>query len=195
VGGFYANVVVRSDDVNGIIQAIRMNGGSAAVAADGRHVVVADEKLDAQDEEWLGRLSAQLCAATGRPALGVLIHDDSLVLMALAQPGVTVHRYNSCPAYFTGEGSECPVGGDAAVFAEAFGVPSNADALGPVLNACMAETPEDDDFEYTFESDRHKAIAELLEVPAWSVWFSYAGLKESPPDDFDPSLVRHYGAF
>ena len=195
MGGFYANVVVLTDDVDSVLAELRANGGGAAVAASGRHVVVADEKLDAQDEEWLGSLSAQLSTSIRCPALGVLVHDDSLILMALARPGAAIHRYHSCPAYFTGEGSECPVGGDAALFAEAFDVAASADALDPVLNACMAETPESEDFEYTFESDRHRAIAELLQLPAWSVWFSYAGLDDSPPDEFDRSLIRHYGAF
>ena len=187
MGGFYANVVVETAEVDRVLGAVRTNGLPAAVATDGRFVVVADERLDLQDEDWLHSLTEQISASTGKPALGALVHDDSVLLLSLAAPGAPAHRYHSRPAYFDDAMSETPVGGDAEVFAAAF--PSaSIGGLDHILNA------GDEDDAYLFASDRHRAIAQALALPSWSVWFSYEGLERYPPEGFDRSFLRRFGS-
>jgi len=189
MGGFYANVVVETNDVEAVFKVVRASRLSAAVATDGRFVIVADERLDQQDEDWLASLAEQISVATGKPTLGALVHDDSVLLMALATPGAAVHRYHSLPSYFDDAAADAPVGGDAAAFVKAFAPAAGTSELDRILNA----NGEDDDF--LFASDRHGAIAKALDLPRWSVWFTYAGLENYPPESFDRSFLLHYGSF
>lgn len=192
MGGFYANVVVETNDVDAVLDVVRSNNLPAAVASDGRFIVVADERLDEQDVDWMEALAAQISERTGKTALGALVHDDDILLMALATPGADVHSYHSMPSYFGLEDSELPTGGDASLFAAALGRPAAAEALDPILNAGLPD--EDDDVSpYYGGSDRHTAIAEVLGLPLWSVWFGYASLEEFPPAGFEKSYLRHYG--
>src|SRR5262245_53974303 len=136
MGGFYANVTLRTSKVDEVLAALRRNCLPTAVAFDGRHVVVADTRLDEQRDDWLPEVALQLSEAAKCAALAALVHDDDILLMSLADGGGGVLGYNSCPSYFTDEGSYCPVGGNAKRFVDAFSRQSEEASLDRILNAC-----------------------------------------------------------
>jgi hypothetical protein len=187
MGAFYANVAVRTENTDAIIHVVRETGLAATVAANMGHVVVADQRLDDQDDAWMNELTVRLSAATGGVAVGVINHDDSVLLICLADEGKTVLHYNSCPDYFTGEGSSQPAGGDIESFSSlAPGV--DREALDKALNTGLPD--EDfDDYAYTFETDRHRELTQLLNLPTWTVLFRHSDLADFPPQDFDPSWI------
>jgi hypothetical protein len=194
MGGFYANVTLRTRSVDAALAWVREARVPAAVAFDGGHVVIADARLDAQDEDWLTHATVKLGSAANCFGLGALIHDDSILILSVTDGKNRVHRYNSCPAYFTGEGTACPTGGEAELFADAFGKKEAVSEIDRILNACDADGT-DAKFPYVVEHRRHLDLCDALGLPKWSVFFSYEGLKVAPPDGFDETWLRHYGSF
>ncbi len=188
MGGFYSNVSVKTTDTNSLLEMLREIGAPFSAAADGEYIVVADERLDNQDEEWLEQLTVLLSQKLKTAALGVLVHDDSVLLMVLADANPSPLRYNSCPDYFDGVGGSAPSGADASRFVTAFDRISGLEGLQGILSAELPVDPEAD-YKYAFESDRHADICRVLGFPAWAVFFTHAGLAEHPPESFDSKFV------
>lgn len=188
MGGFYANVAIKTNDTAEIIKLVEGLGLPATVVNADGIVVVVDSRLDEQDEGWLTELTCKLSAASRSPALGVLNHDDSLLLISLAQNGKTLANYNSCPDYFTGEGGNQPVGGDVDTFAVALNPQVDKAQLDRTLNTGIPDDPEAD-FPYAFESVRHGELTNLLNLPSWTVWFSQPALADFSASEFGSSRI------
>lgn len=182
MGSFYTNLTVRCDDQERVTGVLRSLGRSAFIspAMDGM-VVVYDEACEEQDPEELASLAADLSGELGAGVLGALNHDDDVLILFAAQGGEVVDTYNSCPAFFTGEGSESPEGGDARVIAQA--VSPNADTKA--LEAALR------DEELFLATERHEAIVQALGLPGVSVGFGFSYLEEGEfPEGLSPEEMR-----
>jgi len=184
MGTFYANIVVKTPDAASIVVLVEQTRLPATVASHDGFVILSDQRLDEQDEDWMNEWTQRLSAVTGAPSLGVLVHDDDVLLMCLATGDGRVQLYNSCPDYFTGEGGGTPTGGDVELFASTFNPHVDRLALDKALNTGLADEKAAD-YPYVCEADRHLDLIHLLNLPAWSVSFAHASLDDTPPKGFD----------
>ena len=170
MGNFYTNVTLRGVSL-GKLQLILVELGCSAIISPttAGYTVVSERKCEEQDLDVLKALAVELSKRAHCPALAVLNHDDSQLTYNLCDDGNLVDAYCSCPSYFTGEGSDAPVGGDAARLLETFDVDGDAKELERVLRASGIA----DDSEFALEIDRHGQIAALLRMPAYVVGFGY----------------------
>jgi hypothetical protein len=136
-------------------------------------VVVGEERLDEQDTSWLEELTTTLSRTCSCSALGTIVHDSDILMLALATNGELIDAYNSCPGYFDGSPREDdlrPRGGKPLELAEAFGAPD----VQAIANVLSAGGPAAEVGGYTFEDDRLVDLCEALGAPRWAASFCYA---------------------
>ena len=172
MGNFYTNVTLYGADRTKALALLK--GRNAAVSPTVREfTVVWDEESELQDERILEALTKRLSYELDCPAWVVLNHDDDVLSYVLFAGGAELDRYNSCPGYFDGSGSE-PEGGKPTLLAKVFGVESAAKSIEHILR-----TRE----EYAFALERHRALIEALGMPSFGVGLGYKYLTngELPP--------------
>ncbi len=176
MGCFYTNLTVGSDDADAVADALRDAGRTAFVTppSDGS-VVVFDQQCDEQDEAQLAIVGKLLSNKLNAPVLGVIIHDDDVLLWQLYLDGQIRDSYDSCPAYFSGVGPEFPQGGDARLLAESFNRPAAMIELESVLRSVNPD-------QYVSEMDRHEAIVSALKLPSVSVGMGYTYIEQDPSE-------------
>jgi hypothetical protein len=163
MGAFYTNVTVRHADVEAVIAVLEKLGRDAFVSpAHNGAVVVFDAHIESQDAKDIDRLASPMSKRLRCTALLALNHDDDLLYYALLERGRLIDEYNSRPGYFDGTEQEA-AGGDARKLAAAFGVPERADRLHQLLHGA----------EYTFQTERHAALVQLLGLPPAAVGSGY----------------------
>ena len=189
MGSFYTNITVKTTDTDRVEAALRQARRAGLIAPpDHGCTVVFDEASEKQDIEVLQALAAHLSGACKCPALAVLNHDDDVLVYLLYEGGELADEYNSAPSYFDEEGDPDapPSGGDAKRLAATFGVSARASEVERVLRAA---TGTDDGF--TFATDRHRELTEVLGVPSLAVGCGYTYLEEGEvPDGVDVAALR-----
>ena len=185
MGAFYTNVTVRHADVDAVIAVLEKLGRDAFVApAHNGAVVVFDAHIESQDARDIDRLASPISKRLRCAALLALNHDDDLLYYALLEGGRLIDEYNSRPGYFDGTEQEA-AGGDARKLAAAFGVPDRADRLDDLLHGA----------DYTFETERHAALVQLLGLPPSAVGSGYDTISQGElPEGVLESELRVVGA-
>lgn len=189
MGNFYTNITLQGPGQDEVAEALGAMGRSAYVSPtlDG-FTVVFDGECESQDNRVLKRLTAELTKRFGCAAIAVINHDDDILWYQLYKNGEPLDEYNSAPDYFEPEGEPSgPSGGDAARLVQAFGVAADAKAVEQVLR-----TSSLDDDGYTFECERHQALATLLGMPLFGVGggFNYISEGELPEGLTDKNIRR-----
>src|SRR6185436_9698654 len=95
--------------------------------------------------------------------------------------------YNSCPGYFDSDAEPGgPEGGDAEKLCAAFGTEKMND-----VSAILERVGNTGEGGYTFESERHAALAEALDIPQCSVGFGFTNIEAGEiPDGMESSDFR-----
>ena len=187
MGLFCANIVLSKPAHEQAVAHLREAGLNAFVARDTAIAVVAEERLDEQDNAWMGTLVAQLSQRCSCAALGAIVHDSDILMLALAKNGQVVDTYHSCPGYFDEAASDDdfrPSGGDALQLAEAFGVESNLREIAEVLSTGGPASEDADG--YAFEDDRFSDLCDTLGIPPWAALFCYTAAER---DEFPEGLL------
>lgn len=185
MGAFYTNVIVRHTDVDTVVSVLETLGRDAFVTpADNGAIVVFDAGIESQDAKDIDRFAGPLSERLRCVALVALNHDDDLLYYALLESGRLIDEYNSRPGYFDGT-EQAAAGGDTRALAAAFDVPDRADQLHRVLHSTS----------YTFETERHAELAELLRLPPAAVGSGYETIsKGGPPEGVPQGALRMAGA-
>ncbi len=163
MGAFYSNVTVKHADPDAVIAVLEKLRRDAFVSpAQNGAVVVFDAHIESQDAKDIDRLASPISKGLRCAVLVALNHDDDLLYYALFECGRLIDEYNSRPGYFDGTEQEA-AGGDARKLAAAFGVPDRADRLDRLLHGT----------EYTFQTERHAALVQMLGLPPAAVGSGY----------------------
>lgn len=185
MGNFYANITLRTPDIDTVVSVLDDLRRTAYVGTDGKSTVVFDEECDNQDLNVLQHLATQLSTRLDCVALAVCNHDDDVLWYALVAAGTLVDSYDSNPEYF-GTGREGPRGGDADKLCAAFDVPQESAAVAAVLRRPPREVG--------FEVNRHEALREHLGLPQLLSILGFGYVASGDLDD-DPlaSSIRVVG--
>jgi hypothetical protein len=185
MGAFYTNITVRHADVDAVIAVLeKLDRDAFVTPAHQGAVVVFDAQIESQDARDIDRLARPISKRLRCAALLALNHDDDLLYYALLEGGRLIDEYNSRPGYFDGTKQEA-AGGDARKLAAAFGVPDLADRLDRLLHGA----------EYTFETERHAAVVQLLGLPAAAVGSGYDIIRQGElPEGVPETELRAVGA-
>ena len=175
MGSFYTNITLRTDRHDDVVEALHdLHRDAFVSAAHKGSIVVFDKKCEDQDVDSLKQLAGALSTRLKCPALGVLNHDDDILMYVLFDSGRLLDEYNSSPGYFdSGPGDE-PEGGDASSLGRAFGVASTS-GIEEILHTPNAAGHDDG---YAVESERHQALVEALGLPEVAVQAGYNYLEE-----------------
>jgi hypothetical protein len=162
MGNFYVNFATRGPGRDAVAQFLRSAQRIAFVAPtiDGVTMFF-DRESDAQKETVVQGLAKRASAELNAPVLAALNDDDDLLMLWLFQAGEGVDQYDSCPGCLDDDASSdeddhAPAGGDATKLCAAFGVPASKAAQ--VENVLRGD-------KYRFAFQRHKALADLLNLP------------------------------
>jgi hypothetical protein len=164
MGNFYANIALRTDDVDGVAQALTALRSDAWIAQDARVTMVFDRQCDDQDTEALERLSVALSQALSCAALAACNHDDDVLLLLSVDAGEIVDRYESTPGFFHGRQRD-PKGGNAHWLCQAFGASEREEQVADVLRARHDDVG--------LEIDRHRSLQRLLGLPETMSFLGY----------------------
>jgi hypothetical protein len=164
MGNLYTNVTLRAAEPAAVADVLRRGGRPAFVAP--RHpggTTVYDERCETQDPRVLGELTAALSEHFACPALAVLNHDDDILALALYDRGRLVGDFE------TGHTGGFPVTSLCRAWDRAASAP---------LVWLLLRSPRP-----LFEVVRHRWLARILGLPAWSVatGFGYLAQGELPP--------------
>jgi hypothetical protein len=192
MGASYGAVVVRTQNAAAIREAMERFGSACAIASDGAHVVVADERIDEQYSDWLRELTTHLSRAANAVSLGAMVHDDDVLLLCLSSNGSERAIYSSTDVMIDFLDEVEPGKADIDAFRSAFDIDAPTTSR---LQKVLSESGIEPGTPYAFESDRHRDLCEVLALPPWCVFFSYSGLNDYPPDNFKTEKIIHYGAF
>jgi hypothetical protein len=170
VGNFYTNITLNNTTTEEVRVILAELGCCAVISpASNRYTVVSEKKCEEQDRDILKHLAAELAKRAECQALAVLNHDDSYLTYDLYDKGNLVDSYCSLPSYFSGQGSDTPVGGDGAKLLKAFGIAVDASEMERVLRA----STDREDAEFVLEIERHSTIASLLKMPSFVAGFGF----------------------
>jgi hypothetical protein len=188
MGNFYANVTLRADETDAIVQTLTSLRRRAFVApAVAGSTVVFDQAIEEGASRDIGRLAGELSRRHDCSALAVLIADDDVLWYALYRAGRLDHEYDSNPSYDTGR-SDPPKGGNAPALAAAFGVPDRAAELERVLRLPSGRDG------YLFEHERHAELVGLLGLPDIAVATGYRYIEAGElPEGLEESNLRRVG--
>ena len=126
-----------------------------------------EEITDTQDQYAIEGLARDLSREFDTSCLSILNHDDDFLSLGLAVSGAFVASYHSCPGYFLDEPTDAELEPTVTGFSAFAELSPGADtsALRRVL------FPEDD---FVFAIDLHRTIAEILDLPIYSIGLSYS---------------------
>jgi hypothetical protein len=182
LGNFYANIALRTTDIDTVARTLTTLDRRAYVARDRGATFVYDDKCDEQDLDALEHLTAALSTELRCVALAACNHDDDVLVILLAEGGTLSDRYDSNPGYFDGPPAP-PHGGDAERLCTAFGVPAQVGDVEQVFRAPREAIAA--------EVDRHAALCRLLGLSERmaSLGYTYVGRGELV-EDIEPATLR-----
>lgn len=114
MGTFFTNIHVKSDNQKAVKDTLIKSDAVPAFVSKPENgwISVYAYETESQDEEAMKRICSALSEGTKSGVIGTTNHDSDIFLYVLAENGVVVDEYNSCPSYFEG-GDDPPSGGDA----------------------------------------------------------------------------------
>ena len=173
MGGFYDNITVRGPSPEELQQFLQDTNCDALISPEVEgHVVVYHAEPDG-DPGILETITEQLSRQFKCPALGVLNHDDDILMYTLFVNGELLDQYNSDPNYFEDAGEpDGPLGGDAKALCAACDRPEAADRVAEILQKTRGEDG------YVFEMDRHHDLAKLLGMRNFPIAVEYGSIDE-----------------
>jgi hypothetical protein len=138
MGAFYTNITLKGPEGHAVLDVLRKNHRRAYVfQGQASFTVVFEAEIEGQDEKLLCRLTRLLSLELECPALGVLNHDDDLLIYYLYSRGQEKDRYNSTPGTFTGV-DKPPAGGKAALLIEAFELNCKPERVADILHSQLS---------------------------------------------------------
>ncbi len=161
MGSFYVSMAVgrvESDQLAAALSEVT-DRGVIADAQDG-WTVFSSEKLETQDEQIMDLYGTTL-SRSGAPVLGIINHDDDILMVFLYENGARTAFANTDPGNLTGLDSPPIVEGGEFLAALKVGVSVNE--IESLLKT-----------DHVFAVDAHEALAALLGLPPKSVGFGYA---------------------
>jgi hypothetical protein len=182
MGNLYANISLRTSDVEAVVRTVTALDRHAYVAREGDVTYVFDEQCDEQDLEDLERLAIALSKELACVAFAACNHDDDVLVILLADRGAVTDRYDSNPGYFDGAPG-APSGGDAEQLCGAFGVPDNVDDVEDLLRRRNDDVGP--------EVGRHAALCRLLGVSERLGIQGYRYLSQGElVEELEPAMLR-----
>ncbi|MDG3004331.1 hypothetical protein [Paludisphaera mucosa] len=185
MGNFYVNFSVKGADPRKVADALGRAGRRAIVTPVQSGFVVAYEKeADTQATRPIVEVGAMLSRELDRTVLAVLNHDDDVLFYWLFAEGELADSYNSDPDAFKEEEGTPPLGsGDAARLCGLLRAGADAAAVEAALRG-----------NFVFATERHERLAELLNLPAWSVGFGYEYVDDGELEgEMDVEQLIHVG--
>ncbi len=184
MGNFYSSLVVRGAGRDEVVE--MMGDRRAFVARMGGCVVVFDEASERQDPRVLAALGSALSRGRGRSVLGVLNHDDDILVVQLHRDGDLVVDYDSAPGFLDGQ-ERRPSSGGAGALCESFGAAGAVDRVAAILAS--------DEDVFPFAIDRHRRLYEALGLPAGAVGYGFSDVRAGAvPSGLDPTDLVDVGA-
>jgi hypothetical protein len=190
MGAFFTNVQVLCRDqatetvVETIAEALaeRLAGGAQLAVArptDSAWVSVYDQATESQDAQELDLLATMLSEATGCIAVSVLVHDSSILELALFTDGRCIDRWVNIPDYF-GKVSK----------AERARVEGRADLWMP----CLAEGRDQEELEQVWRAESAFAEDTLAKIARLFGWNDLAcGTGYHYLDELEPENLERLG--
>ncbi|MDR2637704.1 MAG: hypothetical protein LBB55_05135 [Zoogloeaceae bacterium] len=171
MGAFYTNVTVRSSSREEVLS--YLDGRTAFVApVRNGYITIYDKQCD-EGGLHPNEFSSDISRHLNTVAFLVTVHDDDVLYFDVFENGEHRDEYDSCPNYFSEDDEFLPPkGGNPEVLCALFNC-ANMAAVRDVLYA------DDEDSEICiFATERHRVLAELLQLPASSVGHGYDYLAE-----------------
>ena len=161
MGNFYASVAVGRVDNDQLFTTLSQvpDRGVIANAQDG-WTVFSSELLETQDERIMDQYGEALSRG-GAPVLGIINHDDDILMVFLYQNGVRAGFANTDPGALSGTDSPPIIQGGDEFAALREGVSVNE------IQSLLTKN-------YIFAVDAHLALVDLLGLPRDSVGFGYS---------------------
>jgi hypothetical protein len=189
MGAFYTNVTVRSSSLEEVLS--YLNGRTAFVAPEQNgYITIYDKQCD-EGGLYPNEFSSDISRHLNTVAFLVTVHDDDVLYFDVFENGAHRDEYDSCPNYFSEDQAEDdellpPEGGNPEVLCALFNC-TNIAAVRDVLYA----DDEDSDI-CIFATERHRVLAELLQLPASSVGYGYDHLAEGEiPEGLSEDALIH----
>lgn len=159
-GSFYSNIVVLSAEYEKVLSVLLQLGITAYWAFKGKTSVIFEQKIDEQNTEYGENLAKDLSEKLNAITIYSTNHDSDILYMFIHKNGELLFSYDSDPGYFTGEN-----------------LPPKIEHLDKLLSEY--EYIDKNEFinilnsDEVFADDLHGKIAEILELPAYSVGLGY----------------------
>ncbi len=188
MGRFYANLTLRTTNHAAVLEIARSTGRPSFVSAERRgSIVLFDGGEESDDPEFVHAQAELYSGSLDCAALGVINHDDSVLMYALYDRGELCDEYISSPEYFELDEETAALveqGGDARMLARTLGPPDVTDSVERLLRLSAT-----DEGGFEFEADRHAALVDVLGLNPLAVGTGFDELSEaaypegsSPPD-------------
>lgn len=159
------------------------------------YTVVYDRETEDQDTRVLTGLAKSLSKRFKCSVFASLVHDSDLFLYWIYGNGKLLDSYNSLPGYFGAKksGRTRPKGGNAVKLCKAFDKMEAVEKVGQIFTLVEQGNASDDwTQEYLQGEDIHKAVAQALDMPAFSISTGYLRiLNTNLPEELDKaSLIK-----
>ncbi len=156
--------------------------------------VVYDRETEDQNTRVLRNLAESISKKLKCSVLASLVHDSDLYLYWLYGNGKLLDSYNSLPGYFDAKSSRSrPEGGNARKLCKAFDKMEAVEKVRQIFALVeQGNTSDDWSEEYLLGENIHKALAQALDMPAFSVYTGYFSiLNMDLPEELDlASLIK-----
>lgn len=180
MGSFYSNLALKTNDTDDVVDTLTQASRTGFVASAGEWVVVYDAQCDDQDADEVELVGTMLSRQHRCVGFAVMNHDDDILVYWLFDKGEIIDTYNSRPDYFDSS-ADADQGGDVELLCRTLGKPQAVHIVRKILY-------ED---EFMFESERHAALCQALELPLASVGTGFRHLEEDGlPDGISEDQLR-----
>lgn len=185
MGNFYVSFAAFGVESESLAQCLDHLSRTAFVAPSiGEVTVFYDREADGQNDKQIHLVGSGVSRDCNCPVLAVWNHDDDVLYYHLFDSGASVSEYDSFPGYFS-DGDRTPLVADATALCRAFGR-ADQDTIEEV-DAILTE--EDD---YVFALDRHKELADQLQIPWKFACLNYSNIASGTVfDGVDVASFRH----
>jgi hypothetical protein len=189
MGHCYSNITLR--DINQSEAAAALSDRVAFLSkVRGGCAVVFDGASEREFVTKVGALAARLSSELRCVALAALNHDDSILQLRLYRNGALLDPYDSAPGYFDPRALPGPPsGGDAALYAEAFGITDIA-RIERILHSyapfdlTRIGDPDAEQNKYALAVERHRDLAEILGIPRFVAGLAFSAIAHGNVENY-----------